>query len=64
MIDSNSKLKILPMIFFGMHHTVKIVFHASGLLSTTVVSMCLHMMSQKFEESTHNTLFDGQKLNC
>ena len=23
-----------------------------------------NMMSQKFEESTHNTLFDGQKLNC
>ena len=23
-----------------------------------------NMMSQKFEESTHDTLFDGQKLNC
>ena len=23
-----------------------------------------NMMSRKFEESTHDTLFDGQKLNC
>ena len=23
-----------------------------------------NMMSQKFEESTHDTLFDGQKLTC
>lgn len=34
-------------VFFlgaGMHHTVKIVFHTSGSLSTAVISICLHVI--------------------